>query len=400
MADYEYITDTGSILPDTSTVLTEVQNAWKAAYGSDLVVTSDTPQGVMIAMETEARITFLQNNADLANQFNPNYSGGIYVDAICALTGIERTKQTYSSVDIDMTGESGSLVPTSVTVEDDNGFLWSPVTATILTTGTVTTEFKCKTPGAIAAPAGSITQIMNGVPGLETVNNPDDAILGATTQGDMPLKLYRKDTIAANGSQTGPAVTSGLYLTANVRSVKYRENFYNTVRVVDGVTMQPKTIYVCVDGGTDDDIAATLTDKKGAGCGYSNGTGTPVSVEYTAEYSGQVFEILFDRPIEIPILIKVTVKVLSPSGDTVQVIKDAIMNYVNGLDNGQPGFKVGESVSSFELSGAISRAAPGLYIVKVETTKEAVINYSTDEILIAIYQLATTDEDSISVVIL
>ena len=88
MADdnYEYINPTGLIVPETSTLLLEVQNSFKDVFGSDLVVTPDTPQGVLITLLTLVRAAVVNNNAALANQINPNKAGGVFLDAILGLS--------------------------------------------------------------------------------------------------------------------------------------------------------------------------------------------------------------------------------------------------------------------------------------------------------------------------
>src|SRR4051794_38182998 len=90
-APFQYINATGVILPDTSGLLSDVQDEYKAVFGADLVVTPDTPQGVLVSAETLARTQVVQNNAALANQINPSIAGGVFLDALLALTGMQRT---------------------------------------------------------------------------------------------------------------------------------------------------------------------------------------------------------------------------------------------------------------------------------------------------------------------
>ena len=54
MSNYGWITSRGVVVPDTAELLASVENEWKEAFGQDLVVTPDTPQGVLISAETQA----------------------------------------------------------------------------------------------------------------------------------------------------------------------------------------------------------------------------------------------------------------------------------------------------------------------------------------------------------
>jgi hypothetical protein len=106
-----YINQTGTILPDTSGILTDVTNEYLAVFGADLVVSPSSPQGVLITAEALARTEVVQNNAQIANQINPNIAGGTFLDAIMSLTGIQRTAQTQTQVpNVTVAGVAGTII--------------------------------------------------------------------------------------------------------------------------------------------------------------------------------------------------------------------------------------------------------------------------------------------------
>ncbi|MBP3932282.1 MAG: hypothetical protein J6D44_00175, partial [Pseudomonas sp.] len=96
MADYNYIVSTGVIVPDTASLRSEVEAEYKSVLGADLPVTPETPQGVLITAEVESRDGMVRNNAELANQINPDIAGGVWLDAIWALTRGKRRGATRS----------------------------------------------------------------------------------------------------------------------------------------------------------------------------------------------------------------------------------------------------------------------------------------------------------------
>src|SRR5277367_5673296 len=109
---YQYLDATGVIIADTSSLLADVQGEYQSVFGADLIVTPDTPQGVLITAETLARTEVVNNNAALANQINPNIAGGVFLDAILALTGMQRTAQTQTLVtNVTLTGVAGTVIP-------------------------------------------------------------------------------------------------------------------------------------------------------------------------------------------------------------------------------------------------------------------------------------------------
>ena len=94
MATYEYVSPEGVIVPDTSEILKTTETEWKDTLGQDISVEEQTPQGVLIASDVAVRSEVAAGNAALANQFNPNYAGGIFLDDIWALTGGKRREAT------------------------------------------------------------------------------------------------------------------------------------------------------------------------------------------------------------------------------------------------------------------------------------------------------------------
>jgi uncharacterized phage protein gp47/JayE len=402
MADYIYIEETGVVVPDTSTLLTDVQAEYQLAFGNDLVTTPDTPQGVLINAEALARAVVVNNNAALANQINPQIAGGIFLDAICALFLISRTSPQHSFVVCNLTGVPGTVIPQGSQARDsvyEN--LWqSTQDVTLASDGTGSVTFEAVDAGALAANSGTITQIVSSVLGWETITNPVGATLGAAPQTDQQLRIYRNNTLALQGQGLAEAVISRLIGVAGVNSLTFLENTQDITQVIDGVTMVPHSLYVCVDGSTDESVATTLTNVKGGGCNYNNGaSGNPISFPYTNPFSGQTINVLFDRPDIIEILVRVTAQQNTSVQDPTAAIVQAILDYKNGLIEGEEGLVVGQSVSPFELSGAINKESPGIFVQKVEISLVSPLDYTTNVITIEKWQKADIQATSITVIL-
>ncbi len=390
MANYNYINSSGTIVPDTSQVLTDVQNYFKEVFGADLNINPSTPQGILITAQTIILTTVILNNAQLANQINPNIAGGLFLDAILALLGQTRVPNTHSVVSITMAGVAGTIVPESVQVANAEGDLFRPLaTYTLDSGGTFTGDYQAIEPGPIAAPMGTITTIVQGILGLETVTNPSDAILGTDTQSDEAARLKRLDTLFLQGSGSLGAIMSNVNATPNVRSSTGRENVENTNQTIDGVLLVPHSIYLCIDGGTDADVAFAIISKKNPGCNYNNGASShPITQPYVDPISGQTYDVKFDRPDIIDVLVRATVQLNQSIVNPEVAVTKAINDYANGLIDGEPGLRVGISVSCFELSGAVNIEVPQLYVVNMEVSLASPISYSNNPIPISIFEKA------------
>ncbi len=402
MADYKYIPETGVIVPDVGIVQTEVQDDFKAVFGSNLNVDPRTPQGALINLFTLARIATLRNNAQMANQINPNLAGGVLFDAIYALTGGERTiakRTTVSSVVL--TGTPLTVIPSNSQAQETvNGEIFSLVSdVTLDSLGNGSGTFQANNAGAITVSTNTLTKIVTGVLGWETVNNPTAGTLGASTQSDVAARYQRKATLALQGFSLAEAIISAMNEVPGVTSLSFRENYFSTTQVIDGVTMLPHSIYACVDGGTDADVASTLVSKKSAGAAYNNGPGQNVSEIVIEPYSGQAMDVLFDRPNPIIILVEVTATAPASIQDPTTVIKRAITDYAAGDIDGLGSLGVGDSVSAFELASAITAENPTIYVKQVNISFVSPFDFSCTELPINIWEIASITDPNITVIL-
>jgi len=397
MSDYQYINATGVIVADTAAVQTEVQNEFKAAFGEDLVVTPNTPQGLLITAETIARSNMLRNNAALANQINPNLAGGVFLDAVWALTGGQRRPATPSYITgAELTGIAGTVIPAGSQASLADGTLFESVSEVTLDgSGIGTVDFQAVENGPIAANPGTLTQVVTAILGWDQVTNPTAAVLGRNLESDQASRIRRRNTLSLQNVALPEAITSALYDTEGVRSLAFRENFTDVDATIDGIFLLKHSIWVCVDGGTDLDVAKTLLENKSLGCNWNGGT----TVNVTDQFSGQVYPVKFERPTPVPVLARVTVRIGTALVDVAAAVRSAILAYANGELEGEPGFVVGGNVSAVELAGAINRQTPGIFVQLCEVSFASPVSYTTSELAIALDEKATINSSNITVIV-
>lgn len=402
MARYDFRVSTGVVLPDTADIIAEVGSEWRAAFGDDLNVAPETPQGVMISAEVAARSDFLKNCAALANQINPNLAGGLFLEAICALLGLERAALTPTRVSgVLVTGVPGTIITAGVRARTGAGDLFATAaTVTLDGSGEAVAEFYSVEGGPVPCAALALANIVDPVLGWETVSNPVAGVLGTLKQSDEAFRALRRVTLAKQGISVPEAIISDLYAIDTVRSLIFRENTGSTpLSLFPGFGLAPHSIWVCVAGGTDEAIAEALLRNKTAGAGWNNGSGgVPVSIDVVEPASGQTYPVLFDRANDVPILVRVTVRRGLYTADITPTVRAAVVAYGNGELAGEQGFTVGGRVSPFELSGAIGVGAPGLFVVKVEVAFASSAVYTTDELVMTLYEIATVVESSVTVI--
>lgn len=87
---YEYITDKGIVVPDTSTVKKNVEDAFKEKWGANISTDPETLTGRLIEGITMLIVNVLGVNALNANSFNLSSAVGAWLDNIGALFDVAR----------------------------------------------------------------------------------------------------------------------------------------------------------------------------------------------------------------------------------------------------------------------------------------------------------------------
>lgn len=396
---YNYIDTTGLILPDTADLHANVTNEFLEAFGRDLVVTPESPEGLLISVETEARDSVIRNNAELANQINPDHAGGVFLDAIAALTGLKREGAVSSMVVATLAGVPGTIIPSGSRAETEAGDIFVLQHQVMLgASGRENGFFASAVADAIPAPAGTLTKILDGgVLGWETLTNTASAILGHARESDTVFRKKRDDTLFLQGVALSGAIQSAVRAVPGVRSLAFRENTTHEEQVIDGVTIPPHTIYIVVDGGSDEDVARALFKNKSLGCGWKGS----VTVEVQDDVSGQRYTVRFDRPEYVPIRARITVRVLG--GVTLNfgvIVRQAILDYADDLLEGLRGFRIGTAVSPFEMAVAIGTVEPAIFVLncQIGPLSAAPEDLTSVTIPLELWQKATITQASIDVV--
>jgi hypothetical protein len=374
MTTYKYITDTGTIVADTTTLLTDVQTEFQAALGESINLSASTPQGALITAEVLARSNVMRNNAELANMINPDLAYGVFLDAICSLLGITRgSDQSTVGTSITITGDYLTSIPDGSRVSTSNNDIFVTVGTTIIPiSGIATATIKSQAFGPISLPVGPLT-IMDGTIGWGSaaVNGGSSVVIGALALGDSQLKNLRKQQLAMQGIGSSAAIRAAALAVPNVTSVTVVENNTGAAGVVNGVTFSmPSAMWVCVAGSPDQAaVSQALYNAHSAGCPWDygaagNGTsvGSPNGVQVTDPATGLLYRVKWTTPIMYDCYVNISVQQSTSVSAPVQSVQNAIMNYATGQVQGEQGFVVGANVSAFEVAGTVARQLPGLYV--------------------------------------
>jgi hypothetical protein len=382
---YTYVTETGVISPDVSTIQNDIQSEWNEAFGTSVSTDPATYTGRQIAAETTSRSNVVKANAKVANQINPNLAGGSFLDALCALLGLTRAPATPTQVtNVMLTGLINTNIPAGTRVSvGQNGPVFTLQTGVVLANngsggGVAFGTFIAQVAGPTAVANLALNWPVDSILGWETVSNdqtgatypagssPSVTTVGTNQQSDASLRALRNNTLALQGISTPQAQISGLYNLRDennnllVTSVAYLENVGDTAAVINGITLGPHSIWACVDGtATPQQIGMSLLKNKTDGAGW-NGAQTVNVVEPTSK---QTYAVKYDVPIYVFIYGAMTIKQGTYTGNLQADAAQAVADYFVGEVDGFQAVGIGQNVSPFEIAAAVVARCPGCIVM-------------------------------------
>lgn len=391
--------DSGIVLPLESQILAGVAQDYNDAFGGNLNIALETPQGQLISSTTAI---IGDKNAELAlfmAQVDPDTASGVFQDAIARIYFINRRPATATTVNVTCGGVPGTVLPVGLIVQDTSGNQYQNLSSgTIGSDGKTTLTFTALNTGAISCPAQTIVSVAKSVAGLETVTNDVAGVTGTDVESRIQFEQRRRQSVAINAQGSVGAIYGAVSSVQGVNDVLVIEN--NTSEVINmGATnypVNPHSIYVAVVGGKDYDVAAAIWRKKNVGCGTNGNTAVTV---FDSSYTTSVqpgYAIRFQRPTAVNILVKVILsKQDLVSSATENAIKNAIVQSASGTTGGYRS-KMGDTIYASQFYNALSAIASSIKIIDIQIGKKGFgksIDMGIDEV-----PVITADNITIEVV--
>ena len=382
----------GILLVDTLAIRENEKENLKSIFGADLTFEDGSLSSALLDLLTKKEVELQEAIAFTLNQFNPTFASGFGADFIASFTETKRRLATASRVYATLSGVAGTVVSAGSRAKDTNNNIWILQSdVTIPNDGL----FICETSGAVSLEAGELDTIVDDVLGWETVLNSDSAEVGRNKESDIDLNNRRYVEINKHSLGTIDSIKAGLYGVKNVKSLKLLENKTKLQIVKNNVTLEPNSIYACIDGGLDEDIAKVFRHNKDLGCAYNNGASSEpkdITITFIDSFGDVVnYDAKFDRPDIVAIKIKVDVEIKRGQLSPINAIKADILDYA--LDN----FKVGSNVSPYEITSSIAKS-DNYFVSSCEIClNDGLNNWQKETLLLEVWELALTSKNLIEV---
>ena len=324
MSNYGLTKDGFKRKPYTA-ILEEMQSRAKILFGENINLSEKNPLGkfIQIISWRESELWEVAENVYYSAYIDD--AENRQLDGIIKYIAMSRKGTEKSKGHIIASGDEGTRIDTDLIIGTKEGINFSPIKPYTLGTEPTKIDIECLEEGEAGnVSVNTITEVITPIAGLSGVTNPEPTEGGRDIEEDVEVKERYYRSLSKPGGASVPAVEGALLNVLNIKDVFVEEN--DTLSEIDGIP--PKSIAPYVYGGEDEEIAEAILEKKAAGI-RSFGTTEVV----LADEKGKNQIIGFTRATTKPVYVKVTVtKNNRYPFDGDELIKDAIIKYIGGLD--------------------------------------------------------------------
>lgn len=367
----------------------------KGKFGADANTTERSVLGIIIRIMAWFLSLLWQDTEDVYHSAYRKTAEGVQLDMLLPYAGITRNLADFAYGQIEIRGTPNHFIGSGFFVSTNTDIFFQTLyDLTLNSEGVGTVDIVSSEIGAQGnVGANTITQIVNPDADIKSVNNPLKTNGGREKETDAEARERADITVEGIGSATTAAIRTNLLKLSSIRSAKVIENYSD---VVDQYGTPPRSIQAFVLGGSDEEIAIAIHEKKAGGI-------QPYGTTYVEvlDLSGDVKKIGFTRANEINIYIKVSLATnTSFSSNGTEQIRTALIRYIGGTDvsnNAYSGLNMGDDVIVSRLI-ARTYSVDGIEDVTIEVSNDGT-NYSDANVVIGLEEVAQTHFNNIEVTV-
>ena len=351
------MTTAGVVIPDTSVIRDAIINDLEeTVFQQKIDASQETVLGRLIEWMTVCFAQVCGITAWTANQFNIKLATGNFLDAWADNFNMFRKQSTNSRVQCSVTGTQGTVIPEGSYISNTNGDLFTcDADITIDVSGDGSGFFTAVDSGPIPCAANTMTTIRSAISGWTSVNNPNYGTVGTDTETDYSLR----NRIVSNtfvGSGYVGTVTNALMQLDGVSNVLVLSNPSTSTQTINSISVAAHGIFVCVEGGDNEEIAKTIYATKPIGAAYTNAGTNKQTVDITDGISGQQITVRFNRPSAKSVNVAITARNQSYSGTDIQAdITSAIIAFLQSKG-------IGNTATAIEMALAVQEQVSGIVV--------------------------------------
>lgn len=218
-------TQSGFSIKRLDDIKTSLEDRFKDKFGQDIKTSPFSIFGQLIGVLSGSYATLWEQHQVAYWTMDPDKAYGEALTSLCALFGVYRLKATQSNGAVTLVGTSGTVIPVGTLVAHSGTGEQFETTAevTIPGGGSVIAQVKSSSYGAIEGNAGTLTELVSAVSGVDSVSNALDVTMGREREVDAPLRIRFKQ-VRATGRSSLPAIYAKIFNVTDLLSVVVYEN--------------------------------------------------------------------------------------------------------------------------------------------------------------------------------
>lgn len=223
----------------------------------------------------------------------------------------------------------------------------------------------CTKAGAINPPLNTINKLVSDTLQAEYVSNEEPAIVGSDEETDTQFIQRIKAVHEVNEDVFGTldAIKRAILDLDNVIDVYGVENTGKDTATIGNITLDPHSISLVVNGGTLNEIAKAIKQKKNVGCGTTGNI--TASYVYTDNGINYIDNYFIYRPSIVNFYLKIQ---YSKNIKTPNNIETLIKNYLLDWQQKNP-FKLGTTIFATQLIQALNSILYQFNIINIQVKK-------------------------------
>lgn len=356
------ITENGLLVPDVSDILAGRLTDMTTALGGGASQSLSSPQGQIAQSDTEIIAQTDDKLLCLFNQINPDYSTGRFQDGIGRIYFMDRISAQGTVVTGQCIGKVNTVIPAGSSAIDTNGYIYQSINeAVIPASGTIDVQFVNTTTGPISCAAGALNQIYRAVSGWDSITNASPGVVGIDVESRIAFETRRKQSVARNSRNQDASTLSKLLETSGVLDAYVWSN-RTAATVNKGTTNFPvvaHSIFICVYGGTDEDVAESIFNTYNPGANMNGSTHFTVydNVNYLAPYPE--YDMQWQKATPMRVYFKVELdNSLNPPSDITSLVQSMVVNVFNGGYEGIGKARIGSTINAGKYYAPVISISP------------------------------------------
>lgn len=319
-----------------------LSDAYKGIYGQDIDLDQDSPDGQRVAIEAQARTDIEAALQWLYSQMDPDFNNGDMQQVIAKLHGLYLRPGSRSQRDLKVVTDRPVLLYAGYKIMDQANQVWFIRTPVTVPAGTTEVTFFAELFGKVTGLVSDTFTQLTPELGVQGFISEAAVVVGRDEETPEEFRQRRNRSLENPATGSTGAIFAKVAQLPGVTDVNIDEN---DTKVDDPLTGIPaNSIWLVVEGGAVSDIVEVMVKQKGGGTG-TKGDITGRLIETLIRPDGTTLAIAhdmqFDRPIYIPLHIKLTAKrKISSEPVDVNSLKEALADRV---------LHIGESIDANEL---------------------------------------------------